>query len=287
MTEQQRQLDDRPASTVPWRWAETPWFSPLEFLRGTALPADEYQLVAANVKRLVQDLQKTGDVAVTHDLRWIGEAFGALGWNLARTLEHRYWPHDSRPDRTLIVALRRGDELIATSAARWMWLHGSLRDDHHSGRFFYGDFANAVRPRAECRVTAATADLIAHCPIVYSCGLRGVKRLPEHDSWRVLRLSVLLAAINWHWSWVVARTGEGLSRRYNERGWGFSVTEAGIHVRREDGEPEKQYHLVAGRIDHMRRQFLRAEYGTGASLDVDALPLFRQSESSLGEASHG
>jgi hypothetical protein len=264
-----------------WHQPDKRWVSPLELLQGRALPVAEWDMATRNVKRLVEDLSRSGEVVVTHDLAWLASAYSAMGWNLARGLDSRWWPHDSRPDRSLIVAMRRGEQLLATSVARWMWVDGSLREMHQDGRFFYGDYAGSLRQRAECRVTSAVADHIAHCPIVYSCGLHAEKGLNQHDSWRMLRLSVLLAAINWHWSWVVARTGEGLARRYNERGWGFSISEPGIFVRREDGAREQQYHLVAGRIDHMRMQFQRDDYGDGASLGVDTLPLF------LAEARNG
>lgn len=102
----------------------------------------------------------------------------------------------------------------------------------------------------------------------------------EKLSWPLVRLAHLLAGINWHFSWLLGRSKAVIAKRWNEPAWGFSLIENGIQVRRGDGSREDEYHLVGGRIDLMRRQFQRPEYGDGRGL-ADHLPLFER-ETNLG-----
>jgi len=250
------------------------------YLGGHALPPAEWQAAERNGRLLIDTLAAHGSVMVSHDLGWLGECYRAkqpAPWGLARCLDRRWWPNDSTPERTLIVALMKDGNLMAASVARWIWLHGSLKEEHESGRFFYGDYAAGPHDGAQCIVSASTADVIARCAVVYSCGLHAEPALAAKDdklSWPLVRLAHLLAGINWHFSWLLGRSKAVIAKRWNEPAWGFSLIENGIQVRRGDGSREEEYHLVGGRIDLMRRQFQRPEYGSGASL-ADHLPLFK------------
>jgi len=258
--------------------------APAQLLGGRALPPAEWHAAERNAKRLIIDLESHGRLLATHDLFWLGEAYRAQGWNLARSLDARWWPHDSHERATLILALLdEAGGIAAAAAVRWIWLHGSLKEAHESGAFFFGDYAAAAMAPdlgqgVRVRVSAAMAEQIFCCGVVYSCGLHARPGTPEKASWRLVRLAHLLAGMNWHFSWLIGRSEPAIARRWNEAAWGLSFIENGIYVQRGDGTRETAYHLVGARIDHLRRQFQRPEYGDGAASLADHLPLLEQME---------
>lgn len=247
-----------------------------DWLNGMALPARERDRARANALRLAEDIEAAGlRVCIWHDLESLADLFERQGWNLARNLNPRWWPHDSTPDRSLLLIAESKDGVAQISAMRWIWLDGSLREMHESGRFFYGDYAGLTTEKVDVRVNAPIADFIGHCAVVYSCGWRSEDmRGNMFTARRCVRLSQILAGINWHFSWLIARTDRRKAQAFAEDAFGMSTVEAGIHVRRPDASVEKEYHLIAGRIDHMRRQFQKPEYGDGAKSLGDGLPLF-------------
>jgi len=213
-------------------------------------------------------------VCVWHDLNSFASLFRRCGWNLARNLDPHWWPHDSTPQRSLLLVAEGPDGIAQISAMRWIWLDGSLSAAHENGRFFYGDYAADAPDRVAVRVNAPLADQIAHCAVVYSCGWRSEDmRGNPYTARRCVRLAQLLAGINWHFSWLIARTDRRKAQAFAEDAFGMSSIESGIYVRRADDSVEKEYHLIAGRIDHMRRQFQRPEYGDGAQSLSPRLPL--------------
>jgi|GEM_PF-4526627 len=243
-----------------------------DYLGGSALPLAEWDAAAENAKRLIFGLGVSGVVQVSHDLERLGGLFRRRGWNLARGLDHRWWPHDSTPDRSLLVSVVRGEDVLGVSAMRWIWLDTTLKQMHETGRFFYGDYAALVADRAECRVVAPSAETIGYCGVVYSCGWRQ-DGLKAGQAGLLIRLAQLLAGMNWHFSWMIGRSEPAIAHRWSESTFGFSICENGIYVARSNGTRESAYHLVGARIDWMRRNWQRAEYGTGGSL-TDHLPLF-------------
>ncbi len=247
-----------------------------DWLEGTALLPSERPQARANALRLLDDLEKVGlRVCIWHDLDSFANLYQNQGWNLARNLNPRWWPHDSVPERSLLLVAEGPDGIAQISAMRWIWLNGTLREMHENGRFFYGDYAGLVADQVQVRVNAPIADTIAHCAVVYSCGWRSEDmRGNTFTARRCVRLAQLLAGINWHFSWLVARTDRRKAHAFAEDAFGMSSVEAGIHVRRADHSSEKEYHLIAGRIDHMRRQFQRPEYGDGSRSLGGGLPLF-------------
>lgn len=247
-----------------------------DWLNGVALPPSERAQARANALRLLEDLENVGlRVCIWHDLESFANLYQKHGWNLARNLNPRWWPHDSVRERSLLMIAEGPDGIAQISAMRWIWLNGTLREEHENGRFFYGDYAGLVSDRVQVRVNAPIADTIAHCAVVYSCGWRSEDmRGNTFTARRCIRLAQLLAGINWHFSWLVARTDRRKAHAFAEDAFGMSSVEAGIHVRRTDQSVEKEYHLIAGRIDYMRRQFQRPEYGEGAQSLGGGLPLF-------------
>jgi hypothetical protein len=247
-----------------------------DWLDGLALPANERPQAVQNALRLLDDLESAGlRVLVLHNLESFAALFKRQGWNLARNLNPRWWPHDSTPQRSLLLVAESNQGIAQISAMRWIWLDGSLREMHENGRFFYGDYADLAADRVRVRVNAPIADHIAHCAVVYSCGWRSEDmRGNTFTARRCVRLAQILAAINWHFSWLIARTDRRKAQAFAEDAFGMSTIESGIYVRRPDETVEKEYHLIAGRIDHMRRQFQKPEYGDGAQSLGGGLPLF-------------
>ncbi len=251
-----------------------------DYLDGAALPGAEREAARRNGLRLAADLAEFGKLSVTHDLGWLNATYERLGWNVARSLRALWWPHDSTPQRSLIVALTRpdgqgGEDLIGAAAARWIWLHGTLREAHESGQFFYGDYAGVAADAVRVRVGASMADQIGYCGVAYSCGLHVAKGTDDRISWRLVRLVHLLAAMNWHFSYLIGRSEPAIARRWNESAWGLAFAENGIYVTRPDGSRETAYHLVGARQDQLRRQLARPEYGDGAASLSDHLPLLQ------------
>ena len=246
-----------------------------DFLYGRALPPAERPMAIAQAERLISDLEGHGaEVLVGHDLHWIAAAFRERGWHLSHVLDPRWWPLASVPEETIAVFLDYGSGPVGCSAMRWIWLDGTFREDQESRRFYFGDYADVAVPGERVRVTAPMGDVIGYCGVVYSCGyhLEETVQRPR-DSWRIIRLAQLLAGLHWRWSWLVARVGRPMAWRFAEQAFGMTTIENGIHVLQPNGEVHVNHHLIVARIDHMRRQFQRPEYGDGEKSLTEGMPL--------------
>ena len=254
-----------------------------DFLHGRALPPAERPMAIAQAERLISDLEACGgEVLISHDLHWIAAIYRERGWHLSHVLDPRWWPLASVPEETIAVFLDHGSGPVACSAARWIWLDGTFREDQESRRFYFGDYADVAVPGERVRVTAPAGDAIGHCGVVYSCGYHLEESAPRpRDSWRVIRLAQLLAGLHWRWSWLVARVGRPLDRGFAEQAFGMTTIENGIRVLFSNGEAHVNHHLIAARIDHMRRQFQRPEYGDGEKSLAEKMSLFDVSGGSV------
>jgi hypothetical protein len=255
------------------------------YATGPALRPAVRDRATAAILRLAADLATDNiEAIVSFDLGRLAEIFAGWDARLPKTADHRLWHLGSQPDRSMIVILRHGGRVIGTAAQRLVWLHGTLANELRSGRFFYGD----ADPPADwhCSCSIAMADLIAYCPIVYTCafrmeleGLQLSRDKRDRISWRALRLSQALAATHWAWSWMIARSDEGIALRYAPAAGGFTSFAKGLEIRAADPlkpgalQLEKWQHMMFARRDDIEQQLQLPAFAAGETLAAP-MPLF-------------
>lgn len=268
-------------------------FRVCDIAEGRALPMDLRAQAASAIWELDSGLGAEGVQAlVTHDLHWLADIFA--GWTdpatgrparLPATANPDFWPLDSTPETAMIVLLKRDGRYIGASAMRLVRLRGTLRQAFESGAFFYGEKAATMRAagwRAYCDI--AQADQIADCPVIYNCAYRMMDQtagqVPQRISWRALRLSQALACAHWHWSWMLARSGEAMAMHVAPKASGMTSMARGLYVYppgRADAkgapEPEPWQHLMFARRGDVERMLTQSlAYRRGESLQ-SPLPL--------------
>jgi hypothetical protein len=188
----------------------------------------------------------------------------------AAMIDPRHQPDHSAAD-TAVVALVRGDRVIATYSARLRWIDGTFNAALASGRLIYG--AEGRIPAGDSwRCIAQVGDRIRDCAVAVGGGIWSDRSSGARD--RALlpllcRLMITWLMAEWRWSVFAGFSVPGPAVLYGFPVYGAEGIEHGM-IGRQGGKVYETRVVYAGR-SHYRDLVQRPEF-VDLRVDLDRFP---------------
>lgn len=173
------------------------------------------------------------DIIVTHDLRLytqLQQDDPARG-TFSVMCSPRHQPSASAAD-TVIIALERGDDLLATYCARRKFVAGDLASAISSGELIYDDPATAPPgDRWDCHAPAGRR--IADCHVAVGMGIWADQAACGHERRLVpllARALIAYATLEWQWSFFLGFSSIRPTRAHAFEHYGADGVEHGVDI---------------------------------------------------------